>query len=553
MSGLLPTSAARARSPSPSLTSPHLYRPKSTSRIPAPTPLLQLLSFLGLNPNAGRFHRLRTHSSFSFRSLITPVTLILLPLWLLLILHTEHWTYTSHLRACDWDKWEKWPAGATPHRLALVADPQLVDIHTYSRRGPALWATIFYTDLYLRRNWDVLHSDLLPLETVFLGDLFDGGREWGVATHKDTHSHDEVPIPQDPKGEKDWKSYGNSYWFNEYARFLNVFSSPAGIRSYRSLPGNHDLGFGTGVKRSVRERFEAYLGDTNRVWRSGNHTFVAIDTVSLSNENDAAVFGPSKEFLESLSATDNPDAGGSALLNINTPAAKRPFPHTLQKGASHSTSTDPAISTKQLPTILLTHVPLYRSASTPCGPLRERGTSIPIWKGYQYQNVLSPELSQKLLTTIDPRYVFSGDDHDACEVTHSGMVKEVTVKSASWAMGVRRPAIYLVSLWNPDSGDGKDQVTLKGKMCLLPDMIGGLLGYVWMLVFSVVVVAGYVGHGELRRKRKGKARMILPGEGGKYAKKKRIGEQGALRKWVGEMAKVVVLVAPLYVVIVWWW
>jgi len=65
----------------------------------------------------------------------------------------------------------------------LIADPQLVDENTYERRGLLLRMSQFYTDLYMKRNWRFIHHILEPKMTIFLGDLFDGGREWDDKTY----------------------------------------------------------------------------------------------------------------------------------------------------------------------------------------------------------------------------------------------------------------------------------------------------------------------------------------------------------------------------------
>ncbi|KAI5799050.1 Metallo-dependent phosphatase-like protein [Geopyxis carbonaria] len=429
--------------PSFDATSPHLYRPRATS-VPYPrqsSPATWLTHALSrLPPRLRRLPKLRRRRSY--RALTT----LLLPLWALLLLYGERRAYTTALSACAWDTWEAWPAGASPHRIALIADPQLVDPHTYPRRGPALWATMFYTDAYQRRSFQTLHAQLAPSDVVFLGDLFDGGREWAVAAHRATAA--DAAFAPDPRAHGDWHRYTNDYWLREFARFERIYRTPAGTRAWKSLPGNHDLGFGAGVKLSVRARFEAYFGDANRVMDIGNHTFVAVDTVSLSNEGDAAVHGPANAFLDSLP------------LPLPQPHPGHRFHHAAVSlpPPAPSTPANQRLSNTQ-PTVLLTHVPLYRDRGTPCGPDRERGSAIPIWQGYQYQNVLQPHLSQRLLEKTKARYVFSGDDHDACDLVHhwapERTVREVTVKSASWAMGVRRPAVYLVSMWNPRGDEGE--------------------------------------------------------------------------------------------------
>jgi len=53
-----------------------------------------------------------------------------------------------------------------------------VDENTYVRRGILLKLSQFYTDLYMKRNWQFIQQFLNPKMTIFLGDLMDGGREW---------------------------------------------------------------------------------------------------------------------------------------------------------------------------------------------------------------------------------------------------------------------------------------------------------------------------------------------------------------------------------------
>jgi hypothetical protein len=78
-------------------------------------------------------------------------------------------------------------ASTHPYRIALIADPQLVDENTYKRRGILLNLSQFYTDLYMKRNWRFIQRTLVPKMTIFLGDLMDGGREWDDDTYS-SHS-----------------------------------------------------------------------------------------------------------------------------------------------------------------------------------------------------------------------------------------------------------------------------------------------------------------------------------------------------------------------------
>jgi hypothetical protein len=360
-----------------------------------------------------------------------------------------------------------------------------------------------------------------------------------------------------PKAEKallsKWHRYYNEdFWLKEYARFGSIFFDLFKLgdtvsregrdgkarRIIAGLPGNHDLGIGADIKIPVRERFQTYFGESNRVDVIANHTFVSIDGVSLSAGSDKEkldnyeVYGPVEEFLKDVAATKRralarelrARQGKSEIGELYAVANIPNNPASIDPGPSKNVA--------ELPTILLTHVPLFRNPGVQCGPLRERhppsapagepdeGNAIPIQKGYQYQNVLSQADSARVLGAVgNVRHVFSGDDHDYCEIVHttenSGYmsdgtakgdkggwgVREVTVKSMSWAMGVRRPGFEMVSLWNPVDGDGRPLgtkggghgavepngvvTTIETKMCLLPDQIAILLRYVTLLIITI--------------------------------------------------------------------
>lgn len=407
-----------------------------------------------------------------------------------------------------------------------MADPQLVDPHTYpGRPWPLSSLTVTYTDQYLRRAFSLIEDSLVPDSIFFLGDLFDGGREWSTAT------------TQSP--EERYRKYGDAFWLKEYDRFSKIFfkqwnRNPArsgnegrGRRLVASLPGNHDLGFGNGVQPAVRRRFQAYFGRGNRVDVVGNHTVVSVDTVSLSamDEPDPetgntgygasqrsreSVWSPSAIFLDDLKEI-------KARLETEDLRAQRNLSEGYKFAAGvhnvqDNTIAERLIESQGLPTILLTHVPLYRKPKTPCGPLRERWppssgnpeederNAITIGRGYQYQNVLTPTISNKLVSKIGPDlvHIYSGDDHDYCEIVHkefTGSPKEITVKSLSWAMGVRRPGFVMTTLWNPvDLNTGralnaeKSSPTIQNHLCLLPDQLGIFIYYAKVLVFTLMVL-----------------------------------------------------------------
>ncbi|GAB7346355.1 hypothetical protein MBLNU457_5065t2 [Dothideomycetes sp. NU457] len=365
----------------------------------------------------------------------------------------------------------------------------------------------------------MLQRDLDPDSVLFLGDLFDGGREWSTSHEGFTPS------------EKQWKKYGHNFWLNEYERFGRIFFDPDQIsggfkgreqkRVIATLPGNHDLGFGRGIQPATRNRFHAYFGEGDRVDVIGNHTFISLDAVSLSAMDDPeaspAIWNRTMLFLDNV----QPHAQRVLQHELNCRhglEAGKKFSHEAvvpEKDVRVQQLGD-RLARHQLPTVVLSHVPFYREPGTPCGPLREKyppsapnldndeRNAIQVAGGYQYQNVLSREITKTVASKIgNIGYVFSGDDHDYCELTHHAYpsagsgIHETTVKSLSWAMGVRRPGFVLASLWHPineygrglpDGTGNTNRPTIQTHLCLLPDQLGIFIRYGICAVVSILIL-----------------------------------------------------------------
>ncbi|EWC44582.1 hypothetical protein DRE_06663 [Drechslerella stenobrocha 248] len=453
------------------------------------------------------------------------ITNLLRLIWIGVVYWGELGSFTSAIARCNWSNWERWPAGSNPAHTVLIADPQLVDPHTYTRAKPLMAATMYYIDRYLARAYADIIDGLEPSAVVFLGDLFDGGREWDTALTNDAPSG---------TGQGEKAHMNDAYWHQEYQRFQKLFPNEPGVLTIKSLPGNHDLGFGKGIKPGVYQRFRTYFGETNSVWEIGNHSFVLVDTVSLSDDRQNAdgwkVGGKAKQWLDEYSR------------GMHQPVPRTTHPRKLMSQqiqvASQQDPSDESLPPPQqnlfdrrLPTVLITHVPLYRGPNVPCGPLREsklHGGGIPFRAGHQYSNVLSHDLSRDLLMKVSPTWVFSGDDHDYCVHQHAGVgdpgkglrtgrwgiIKEVTVKSISWCMGIRKPGILLVSLYNPDERDlphdtlvqnfernlerqrHKDAdlateygVNAQTHLCLLPDQLGIFILYAGLFAWTLIILS----------------------------------------------------------------
>ncbi|KAK4035382.1 hypothetical protein C8A01DRAFT_38120 [Parachaetomium inaequale] len=482
-------------------------------------------------------HRLR--QNLTYHRLVS-FPHLLVAAWVVVLLWGERWAFHSKVESCHWSNWENWPAGADPHRVALVADPQLIDPHSYpGRPWPLNPLTMLVTDNYLRRSYNQLQWQLDPDSVFFLGDLFDGGREWKTA-HGEFKDPEWGPHPKsEQKYLKKWhKTYGEFYWLQEFARFGDIFFNPwvksvagQGVGHKRrklvaSLPGNHDLGFGDQIKVPVRNRFETYFGEGNRIDVIGNHTFVSVDTVSMSAASSAEarrhdlkeIYEPVGRFLGGLKK-EKQKAVDRELRFLRGEVPEGQFQHKIEHLDKAKFDDKPArdIDAPELPTILLTHVPLHRPPGTPCGPLREKWpptkppkgqtdpvlpdhrNAISVSAGYQYQNVLNEKDSEDLIQKVgNVVHAFSGDDHDYCAVTHSPAqagVPEITVKSISMAMGVSKPGFLLLSLYNPiDPATGKPlptptTTTLQTHLCLLPSQLSTYLRYVTLALVSIAILA----------------------------------------------------------------
>ncbi|KAI9485936.1 MAG: Metallo-dependent phosphatase-like protein [Benjaminiella poitrasii] len=325
-------------------------------------------------------------------------------IWVLFILYNECIIFWSSARRCN---------GTTSHdkraRFMLVGDPQMTDDRSYNRHAIIMFFTKYYSQLYMKRNYKYLTKTLHPTDVFIMGDLMDSGRDWN-----------------------------DEFYATEVARFRSIF--PTDIDTYYMV-GNHDIGFGNGVQKSLVDRFEQHFGPTSYVFEKYDYTFIVLDTVSLSSD-DPTVRSRSSEVLSSLAN------------NITTPR------------------------------ILFTHVPLHRLANQTCGPHRQERSKPTIrdGAGFQYQNLLLPSLSRQVLDTVQPIAVFSGDDHDYCKIVHQyrddKAAVEITVPTFSMAQGLEYPGIMTLDI----ARDGQ----LSTRLCWLPSQIGLFLHYVYLLASTLL-------------------------------------------------------------------
>ncbi|ORX91843.1 Metallo-dependent phosphatase [Basidiobolus meristosporus CBS 931.73] len=355
--------------------------------------------------------------------------------------------------------------------MALIADPQITDAYSYKQHGLVLRLVEFYTDIYMKRSYRILQSQLEPQVIFYLGDLFDGGREW---------DDDEV-------------------WFEELDRFNSVFSTLKPNTYLFSVAGNHDIGFGNSTVPHAYTRYAENFGKINYSVDIGNHSFVVLNTMALSNEGS--------KYAEEA--------------------------QILMQSSQET----------HLPKILLSHVPLFRPDSASCGPLRNGPIPIRQKVGYQYQNLIEEDISNTVLNTVKPVLVLSGDDHDQCEHRHrftEGTAVEHTIGTFSWAQGNSIPSFGLLSLHNPDGVNTQNpEATYSLDICFLPNQLTIYIVYILALVCSIIALLMHV-----IRTNKSKANSIYSTSKGSFS--------GLFREFASSLAEVAITSICIYILCILW-
>ncbi|KAL5523631.1 hypothetical protein ACEPAG_7804 [Sanghuangporus baumii] len=384
---------------------------------------------------------------------------VLRVVWLFVIAWYELGVFYWSVAKCRWpdqefiysDQARKTESIRLPAHVLLVADPQVVDLNSYPDREWLLGLlSQVIIDLNMRKNWSAIRRLLLGKNNgsdeavVFLGDMMDNGRN----------------------------AYSDEEYQVYYSRFKSIFLTDSSTKTYY-IPGNHDVGLGSSrtFSHHAKSRYIKHFGPLNFQVSLANHTLVMLDAPGLVEE----------DYRRSSS--------GQKFENWKP----------LHSGAIEFVNKFASVGTED-PVVLFSHIPLFRPDTTPCGPLRERGT-IRRGVGFGYQNTLGRQTSEYILKNIQPNIIFSGDDHDYCEYMHSisllsegpepniERVREVTVKSFSMAMGIHNPGFQLLSLAEPSSVVSGTP-SYADSPCFLPDQIAIYVNiYLPLLLLSLCVVA----------------------------------------------------------------
>ncbi|GAA5821282.1 hypothetical protein JCM10212_006270 [Sporobolomyces blumeae] len=380
-----------------------------------------------------------------------------------------------------------------PFHVLVATDPQLLDMRSYPGRNRLLkWLGVQVTNLYAKKSWSFVtryskgKSNRAIDAVVWGGDLLDSGLEMVDEREHSYHSH----------------------LFHRIFRLPRQVSASSALSSSLHpplpvifVPGNHDLGL----------HLPAPLDDENVTSSNGRGTAT---TRSRFEQSFGPTFG-SREWngwelvwIDSMALLEEGFWNGEAERGLGPFAEMRSWLDRVGQGPVTQ------------PRVLLSHIPLFRSEGTACGRRREASRPIRQGRGKNYQNELGQDETRWIMERVRPEVVFSGDDHDACFVTHpyvspldhESPVTETTVKAFSMAMGVAHPGYTLVSLYAPlpaSASAPSDSIaaTFTQRSCVLPSQLGIWLHlylplFASLVLFFVVPKSVAAAHEWTRRRRR---------------------------------------------------
>lgn len=289
---------------------------------------------------------------------------ILFLFWIFVLITGEYLIYHYNISKCSFPELSK--NSPDDIHIALIGDPQLTDKYSYKwvKKSGFLVTKIieFYSDIYMRKNFQLLQLYHDPDVIFLMGDLFDSAK---VLTDKEFEK--------------------------EFHRYKWIFKSQNNIQQY-TLSGNHDIGYDIDKNHqfSLAKRFSNYFGPINFDIIINGISFIFISATTLDeNSSHYQLYKDTDSFIQSKKFDFSRN---SSLI---------------------------------LPRVLLHHIPLWRAPEMNCGSLRNRNEFLKDHSGYSYRNMLDQSITNQLLKIIKPFLTFSGDDHDYCKIKHSNTTTEV--------------------------------------------------------------------------------------------------------------------------------
>ncbi|XP_028820209.1 metallophosphoesterase 1 [Denticeps clupeoides] len=287
--------------------------------------------------------------------------------------------YTAVLR-CSWPELreeEEEEEEAPPLRALFLSDTHLLG----AIRGH--WFDKLRREWQMERAFQTALWALKPEVVFILGDVFDEGK---------------------------WSSTED--WNYDVGRFRRMFRHPSSTELV-VVVGNHDIGFHDEMTWHKLQRFEKVFNATSaRILSRRGVNFLLVNSVALHGDRCPICQSVENE-LHRLSHALNCSAQGRRLEGM--------------KQRCQDTELFPAAAP-----IILQHYPLYRPSDADCSgqdaaPPEDRHQLF-----HERYDVLSQEVSQRLLWWFKPRLILSGHTHSACHILHDSKYPEISVPSFSW-------------------------------------------------------------------------------------------------------------------------
>ncbi|TFK54091.1 hypothetical protein OE88DRAFT_1625495, partial [Heliocybe sulcata] len=377
--------------------------------------------------------------------------------WFGFVLWAEIGVYFYKVASCSWPDRTLRSDGLSsdrPTHVLLIADPQ---IRNPSLPSPSRWTWTGWRqsvlDFSTKKSWNALSRTNADV-VIFLGDMLASGRV--------------VPA------EDEYMRYMEKFWDVFPPERFRRRKSPVPIYF---IPGNEDIGLGKSIyyTKNARREYVKHFGALNQKVYVRNHTFALLNAPGLVDE-------------------DYQRAGRNIGYKYWEPVPGGPvsFIETVRE------------DTNRYPVILFSHIPLGRPDTASCGPLREKGTILR-GVGPSYQNTIGKQITNYVLESLRPSMVFSADDRDYCEYTHilppsdgnpagnKTHVREVTVKSFSFAKTIRYPGYHLLSVQSASTSQSGP--TLVDRPCSLPNpLLIYSSSYIPLMFLSLLILLASEWH-----------------------------------------------------------
>ncbi|KAF0708057.1 hypothetical protein As57867_006445, partial [Aphanomyces stellatus] len=172
-------------------------------------------------------------------------------LWVLVLAWGE--LGAGRFSACNWPD-----QGNAGYHLAVVADPQLTDFYSYdmAKGSWILSWTEYFSDVYMRRHFQLLARKGNVHGVLVLGDLFDGGR---ILTPEEHAIH---------KRRFDW-----------------IFGGHHPQIQFWNMSGNHDVGIRRWNNHRANSLHRDAFGLTQYSVVLGQVEIVVIDSIGMLSDN----------------------------------------------------------------------------------------------------------------------------------------------------------------------------------------------------------------------------------------------------------------------------